>query len=81
MAFPMDCPELFLFSNADYVVSHKDIETFINAHKNRGIEVFLKRWEDSAHVRHYGAYPDEYQQVINAFTDYCLTKHTLKSRS
>ena len=75
MASPLGCPELFLFSKADYVIPHKDIGVFIDAHKNEGINVFTKCWEGSAHVRHYGKYPQEYLNEVNTFTGNCLKQY------
>ena len=72
MSSLLGCPELFLFSKTDYVIPYKDVETFRNAHKDKGIKVFSKHWEHSAHVQHYKNYPEEYLGQINAFTESCL---------
>lgn len=77
---PMGCPELYLYSNVDHLVPEKNVETFIEAHKNKGVEVFSRLWEGSGHVQHYKNYPEEYLKEVNTFTDYCLRKYALKSR-
>lgn len=77
---PLGCPELFLFSDVDHLVPEKNVETFIAAHKNKGIEVFSRRWEGSGHVQHYMNYPEEYLKEVNTFTDYCLKNHAVKAR-
>ena len=77
---PMGCPELFLYSNVDHLVPEKNVLTFMEAHKKRGIKVFSKLCEGSGHVQHYKNYPKEYLHEVNTFTDYCLKQPTVVSK-
>ncbi|XP_078357543.1 transmembrane protein 53-like [Oculina patagonica] len=78
---PLGCPELFLFCKTDPLVPYKDVQTFIDAHKNKNIKVFSQCWEVSGHVQHYKNYPEEYLRELNTFTDYCLKQHLTSKAS
>ena len=78
---PLSCPELFLYCKTDPLVPHKDVNIFIDAHKNKNIPMFSKCWEVSGHVQHYKNYPEEYLKEVNTFTDYCVKQHLTSGTS
>lgn len=78
---PLNCPELFLYCKTDPLVPYKDVNIFIDAHKNKNIPVFSKCWEVSGHVQHYKNYPEEYLKEVNTFTDYCVKQHLTSGTS
>jgi len=60
-------PRLFLYSEADKVVPHSKIESYIQICKKKGIPVKEKKFNDSDHVQHYRAHKNEYENVIWEF--------------
>ncbi len=65
-------PQLFLYSKGDEIVPYYDIEEVIEARKAKGITVFSKCWENSAHVSHLRFHHDEYIKQCYDFMDHCL---------
>ena len=68
----LTCPELILYSKADKLAPYKDIETYIKAIENRGVDVTARCWEESSHVNHYREHTEEYLGLLNLFIDKCL---------
>jgi pimeloyl-ACP methyl ester carboxylesterase len=61
------CPKLFLYSDSDVLVDTGVIECFMLEQAARGSLVLSKRWHDSAHVDHWRAHPEEYEQELRDF--------------
>ena len=63
----MDVPQLFLYSEADSVAKHEEVEEVIDEQIKfkRLVEKF--QWKDSSHVRHLIKYPEEYRSNISTF--------------
>ena len=74
---PLNCPELFLYSRADKLAHHYDIEKHIENRKSQGVEVIQKCWPDSSHVAHFMKYPQEYTEMVDFFLEMCLKRNTL----
>ena len=66
-------PQLLLYSRADDVVSHEDVEAFATARSSLGVTVVTHSWDDSAHVQHLRKYPEEYKDAVHSFLSLCLT--------
>lgn len=62
---PIKKPALILFSKADKIVSEKSIFILAFYWKYNGIDVHLKRFENSAHVKHYLKYDEEYVSAVH----------------
>uniref|UniRef100_A0A914Y820 Uncharacterized protein n=1 Tax=Panagrolaimus superbus TaxID=310955 RepID=A0A914Y820_9BILA len=65
----MDLPknQLYLYSNADDICSDHSIEDFLKNQQERGMNVRAKCWENSAHVQHLRAHPEEYSEICGKF--------------
>ncbi len=55
--------QAFLFSECDKVTNSHKLEELIEARKERGIDVKICKFDDSAHVLHLKKYPEEYEAV------------------
>lgn len=69
---PLVTPRLVLYSKTDKFAPYKDIDKFVDALRDRGIDVTQRCWEESAHVNHYREHTEEYLSLLNAFLDKCL---------
>ena len=65
-------PELFLYSKADKVVAHHDVEDMIERRKSMGVHVDSVCWEGSDHVTHLRQYPEAYKKACWEFLDFSL---------
>ncbi|XP_064077947.1 transmembrane protein 53-like [Macrobrachium nipponense] len=72
------CPQLFLYSKADKLISSDDVDFFIAERQKLGIPVMAKCWTDSQHVQHYRQYPDEYTNSVYNFLTTCLSRDVAK---
>ncbi|XP_069187296.1 LOW QUALITY PROTEIN: transmembrane protein 53 [Procambarus clarkii] len=68
------CPQLFLYSQADKLISSDDVEFFITERQKLGVPVVAKCWTDSPHVQHYRMHPEEYRESVYSFLSLCLSK-------
>ncbi|XP_014206151.1 transmembrane protein 53 [Copidosoma floridanum] len=66
------CPQLFLYSNADKMVSASDVEKFARKRAERGVRTQLVLFANSPHVKHYAAYRDVYVNAVCGFINECL---------
>lgn len=71
---PAHCPQLFLYSQADKLISSDDIEFFIVERQKLGVPVVTKCWSDSPHVQHYRVHPEEYRDSVYSFLTMCLSQ-------
>jgi len=61
-------PELFLYSNSDFYLNHKYLETQVLARRrNHGANFSTKRFRGSAHVQHYRKNKAEYEAAVSNF--------------
>ncbi|KAJ6255286.1 hypothetical protein M0813_11500 [Anaeramoeba flamelloides] len=66
------CPQLYLYSRKDKLVSLPFLESFIESQEKLEIEVHRKVWDDSDHVQHYRKHPGEYKKEIKNFLSTCF---------
>lgn len=69
---PLNCPQLFLFSEKDEIAKSEDILRFIEKRKELGIDVTHRLWTDSEHVHHRKQYRQEYDECVSSFVEKCL---------
>lgn len=75
MMFGQDgCPELYLYSEADEVISYKDVEEIITRRHMQSVDISSKRWLDSKHVQHFRQHPKEYSEKCYEFLSKCLKR-------
>lgn len=68
---PNRCPQLYLYSRADELISFRHVEDQIEARKRTGIKVFSRCWDDSVHVAHLMTHRESYIKSCHDFVDYC----------
>mmetsp|Transcript_20636 Transcript_20636/g.65851 ORF Transcript_20636/g.65851 Transcript_20636/m.65851 type:complete len:261 (-) Transcript_20636:2505-3287(-) len=67
---PLRCPQLFLFSNEDTLVSSARVEDLARRRQEAGVpNVRLHRFNGSGHVAHFREHPEEYRDVVFGFLD------------
>ncbi|XP_078417206.1 transmembrane protein 53 [Cetorhinus maximus] len=74
---PSRWPQLFLYSKADKVILHKDIEAMIKVRKLLNIQVQCVDFNTSQHVSHFREFPDEYSTKCISFLKECVQKAPL----
>lgn len=60
-------PQLYLYSEADTVCPADRVRSIIEEQKELGRNVKGASWNDSKHVRHFMAYPEQYHLQIRSF--------------
>lgn len=60
-------PQLYLYSEADTVCPADRVRSIIEEQKELGRNVKGASWNDSKHVRHFMAYPEQYHLQIKSF--------------
>lgn len=66
------CPQLYLFSKADDLVPHKDVQEMVDYRKSKGIDVESICWDDSPHVQHLRVHREAYIAAVYNFLNKCL---------
>ena len=69
---PSRCPQLYLYSKADALVSYKSVESIIAYRKSLGVHVESVCWDDSQHVRHLPTHRESYIKRCYDFMDFCV---------
>ncbi|NWR82025.1 TM53B protein, partial [Centropus unirufus] len=69
---PSRWPELYLYSQADKIISSGDIEHMADARQQLGISVKAVDFSDSAHVSHMRVYPTHYSTLCTTFLAACV---------
>ncbi|KAG9343329.1 hypothetical protein JZ751_014310 [Albula glossodonta] len=69
---PSSWPQLYLYSQADRVIRHKDVEMMVKAVQEKGVTVDSFDFGTSAHVSLYRDYPEEYSSRCLAFLSRCM---------
>ena len=72
---PSRCPQLFLFSKADELISYKDVDECIAERQALGVDVQQMCWEDSAHVAHLRSHREAYMAECYRFLDFCTAEN------
>lgn len=66
------CPEMYLFSKTDEIISATDIEDMIDRRRMQSIDITAKCWEDSPHVQHLRVHQDSYIKHCCDFLSKCV---------
>lgn len=61
------CPQLYLYSTADKVISYRAVESFMEHQKMKGRTVWSFNFGTSPHVDHYRTFPNVYSSQVNNF--------------
>lgn len=69
---PPAWPHLHLYSAADQVIRHRDIEVFIEAVKQKGVPVDSFDFVSSPHVGHFRDFPGQYTEKCRTFLVSCM---------
>lgn len=67
---PLDCPKLFLYSDADDLCPADFIAKFVEQQRKRGDSLITeKRWKDSPHCQHLRMHQSDYEKAVETFLD------------
>ncbi|XP_068605088.1 transmembrane protein 53 [Brachionichthys hirsutus] len=69
---PPAWPHCFLYSRADQVIRHRDIEVFMETLKQKGVAVDSFDFASSAHVSHFRDFPERYASKCRNFLSACM---------
>nr|XP_047915228.1 transmembrane protein 53 [Anser cygnoides] len=69
---PSRWPELYLYSQADAIISACDVKRMADARQRLGVSVRAVDFSDSAHVSHMRAYPTYYSNLCVTFLSDCV---------
>ncbi|NWH78268.1 TM53B protein, partial [Piaya cayana] len=69
---PSQWPELYLYSQADAIISSSDVQRMADARQQLGVSVKAVDFLDSAHVSHMRAYPTYYSNLCTTFLSDCV---------
>lgn len=64
---PITAPALFFFCENDVMSVAETVEELIDYWRKNGIDVTMKKWEDSTHAGHLKRHPQEYLSTLNMF--------------
>lgn len=66
------CPQLYLYSDSDPLVSSSEVERYMKIQESRGVEVGSHKFAGSGHCEHYRRHPHEYAFVVSQFLSRAL---------
>ncbi|NXI70113.1 TM53B protein, partial [Anseranas semipalmata] len=69
---PSRWPELYLYSQADAIISASEVKRMADARQQLGVSVTAVDFLDSAHVSHMRAYPTYYSNLCTTFLSDCV---------
>ncbi|CAG5958113.1 transmembrane protein 53 [Menidia menidia] len=64
---PVLAPGLLFFCENDVMSDPRTVEELIAHWQQRGMNITVKKWEDSTHACHLRRYPQEYMTTLNTF--------------
>ncbi|XP_018608872.1 transmembrane protein 53 isoform X1 [Scleropages formosus] len=73
---PATWPQLYLYSRADNIIQHEDVEQMVKAVQEKGISVESFAFDTSAHVCLFRDFPEEYPRRCLAFLGNCMREET-----
>ncbi|CAF97742.1 unnamed protein product, partial [Tetraodon nigroviridis] len=69
---PPGWPHLHLYSTADQVIRHRDIEAFVDTLKQKGVPVDSFDFVSTPHVGHFRQFPEQYALNCRNFLAACV---------
>uniref|UniRef100_A0A1A8JSS9 Transmembrane protein 53 n=1 Tax=Nothobranchius kuhntae TaxID=321403 RepID=A0A1A8JSS9_NOTKU len=69
---PPAWPHFHLYSRADQVIRHRDIEQFMDTLKKKGVPVDSYDFVSSSHVCHFRDFPEQYTRKCRSFLVACM---------
>lgn len=69
---PPTWPHLYLYSRADQVIRHRDIEIFVETMKEKGVPVDSFDFVSSPHVGSFRDFPEQYARKCRDFLGDCM---------
>ncbi len=69
---PPAWPHIYLYSRADQVIRHRDIELFVETLKQKGVPVDSFDFVSSPHVGHFRDFPEQYSLKCRNFLVACM---------
>ncbi|XP_015241218.1 PREDICTED: transmembrane protein 53 [Cyprinodon variegatus] len=69
---PPAWPHLLLYSTADQVIRHRDVELFMETVTKKGVPVHSCDFTSSAHVCHFRDFPEQYTSKCRDFLVACM---------
>ncbi|XP_034039199.1 transmembrane protein 53 isoform X2 [Thalassophryne amazonica] len=69
---PPAWPHLFLYSSADQVIRHTDIEAFVETIQQKGVQADHVDFVSSPHVSHFRDFPEQYALKCRNFLVGCM---------
>lgn len=69
---PPAWPHFYLYSRADQVIRHKDIEIFVETLRQKGVPVEHFDFVSSSHVSHFRDFPEQYALKCRSFLVTCM---------
>lgn len=69
---PPGWPHLHLYSTADQVIRHRDIEIFVDTLKQKGVPVDSFDFVSTPHVGHFKKFPEQYALNCRNFLAACV---------
>ncbi|XP_034412362.1 transmembrane protein 53 [Cyclopterus lumpus] len=69
---PPDWPHFYLYSRADQVIRHRDVELFVAAVKQKGASADSFDFVSSPHVGHFRDFPEQYALKCRNFLAACM---------
>ena len=64
---PVTAPILLFYCENDVMSNPRTVEELIVYWQKRGMDVTVKKWEDSTHACHLRRYPQEYLSTLDTF--------------
>lgn len=65
---PVRAPTLVLSTTRDQLVKRNHVAEYEKAVRRSGIDLQTRTWTDSGHVKMYKSHPEEYRELVRAFT-------------
>lgn len=69
-------PQHFIYSKGDILIPYQDVEYFASYRKSMGVDVTLKCYDDTPHVRHYPYNRASYTHSVCNFMNKCLNMYS-----